>query len=143
MDKGNKQSGAWAVIYCAATNKCLLGKRSAKFNKSGAWNLFGGRIDSGEQPKEALARELGEEAGLSIKPRHLTKLDTLTRRLRSRQDERDLHYFVVKADREFTPRLNREHCDFRWFKAKQLPARFNSPTSLAIKKGLLEKAARH
>jgi len=143
MDKGYNQPGAWAVIYCAATNKFLLGKRSAKVNKSGAWNLFGGRVDSGERPRAALVRELGEEAGLNIKPRHLTKLDTVTRRLRSRQDERDMHYFVIKADREFSPRLNREHSDFRWFKATQLPSRFNGPTSLAIKNGLLEKAAGH
>jgi 8-oxo-dGTP diphosphatase len=141
MDKGYNQPGAWAVIYCAATNKFLLGKRSAKVNKSGAWNLFGGRIDSGEHPRAALVRELGEEAGLNIKPRHLTKLHTVTRRLRSRRDERDMHYFVMKADREFSPRLNSEHSDFRWFKAKQLPSRFNGPTSIAIKKGLLEKAA--
>lgn len=143
MDNGYKQPGAWAVIYCAATNKFLLGKRSAKVNKSGAWNLFGGRIDSGEHPREALVRELGEETGLSIKPRHLSKLHTLTRRLRSRHEERDMHYFVMKAGREFSPRLNSEHSDFRWFKAKQLPSRFNGPTSMAIKKGLLEKAASH
>jgi hypothetical protein len=54
-----------------------------------------------------------------------------------------MHYFVIKADREFSPRLNREHSDFRWFTAKQLPSRFNGPTSIAIKKGLLEKAASH
>jgi 8-oxo-dGTP diphosphatase len=143
MDNGYNQAGAWAVIYCAATNKFLLGKRSAKVNKSGAWNLFGGRIDSGEHPREALVRELGEEAGLSVKPRHLTKLHTVTRRLRSRRDGRDMHYFVMKAEREFSPRLNSEHSDYRWFKAKQLPSRFNNPTSIAIKKGLLDKAAGH
>lgn len=142
MDKGRKQPGAWAVIYCAATNKFLLGRRSAKVNKSGVWNLFGGRIDCGEHPREALVRELGEEAGLSIKPRHLTKLHTVTRRLRSQRDERDMHYFVITTSQEFSPRLNREHSDFRWFRAKQLPSRFNGPTSIAIKKGLLEKAAR-
>lgn len=143
MDKGYNQPGAWAVIYCAATNKFLMGKRSSKVNKSGAWNLFGGRVDNGERPREALVRELGEEAGLSIKSRNLAKLHTVTQRLRSGQTERDMHYYVIKADREFSPRLNREHSDFRWFKAKQLPSKFNSPTWIAIKKGLLEKAASH
>jgi 8-oxo-dGTP diphosphatase len=141
MDKGYNQPGAWAVIYCAATGKFLMGKRSSKVNKSGVWNLFGGRVDNGERPREALARELGEEVGLSIKPRRLAKLHTVTHRLGSGNDERDMHYFVIKADREFSPRLNREHSDFRWFKAKQLPSKFNGPTSVAIKKGLLDKAA--
>lgn len=141
MDNGYRQPGAWAVIYCAATGKFLMGKRSAKVKKGGAWNLFGGRVDSGERPKKALARELGEEAGLNVKPRHLAKLHTLTRKFHSRQNDRDMHYYVMIADREFSPRLNREHSDFRWFSAKQLPSRFNGPTSIAIKKGLLEKAA--
>lgn len=143
MDKGYSQPGAWAVIYCSATGKFLMGKRSAKVNKAGAWNLFGGRIDDGERPREALLRELGEEAGIHIKPKRVAKLDTVSRKLRSSQFERDMHYFVIRADREFSPRLNREHSDFRWFAAKQLPSKFNGPTSLAIKKGLLEKAARH
>lgn len=143
MDKGYSQPGAWAVIYCSATGKFLMGKRSAKVNKAGVWNLFGGRIDDGERPKEALARELGEEAGLSIKPGRLAKLHTVSKKQRSGPFERDMHYFVMQADREFSPRLNREHSDFRWFTAKQLPSKFNGPTSIAIKKGLLEKAARH
>lgn len=143
MDMGYSQPGAWAVIYCAATGKFLMGKRSSKGNKSGAWNLFGGRVDNGERPREALVRELGEEAGLSIKPRHLAKLHTVTQRHRSGHDERDMHFYVIKADREFSPRLNSEHCDFRWFKAKQLPSKFNVPTTIAIKSGLLEKAASH
>lgn len=143
MDKGYNQPGAWAVIYCPTTGKFLMGKRSAKVNKAGAWNLFGGRIDDGERPRQALLRELGEEAGISIKPKRLAKLDTVSRKLRSRQVERDMHYFVIRADHEFSPRLNCEHSDFRWFTAKQLPSRFNGPTSLAIKRGLLEKAARH
>lgn len=141
MDKGYNQPGVWAVIYCAATGKYLMGKRSSKVNKGGAWNLFGGRVDNGERPRQALARELVEEAGLCIKPRRLAKLHTITRRRRSAHDERDMHFYVIKADREFSPRLNREHCDFRWFKARQLPSKFNLPTSIAIKKGLLEKAA--
>ena len=58
MDKGYNQPGAWAVIYCATTGKFLMGKRSAKVNKAGAWNLFGGRIDNGERPRQALVRDL-------------------------------------------------------------------------------------
>ena len=120
-----------------------MGKRSSKVNKGGAWNFFGGRIDHDERPKAALVRELNEEAGLRVKSRHLTKLHASTPGSRSGQCERDMYYFVIQAEREFTPRLNREHSDFRWFKAKQLPSRFNSPTWIAIKQGLLEKVARH
>ncbi len=144
MEKGYlNQAGAWAVIYCTATGKFLMGKRSSKVSKGGVWNLFGGRIDVGERPKEALLRELDEEAGLNIKRHHLNKLHTVTRRLRPGRAERDMHYYLMKAEREFSPRLNREHSDFRWFKAKQLPNKFNAPTWVAIKKGLLEKVSNY
>ncbi len=93
MDKGYNQSGAWAVIYCPSTGKFLMGKRSAKVNKAGAWNLFGGRIDVGERPRQGLLRELGEEIGISIKAKRLAKLDTVSRKLRSCKVERDMHYF--------------------------------------------------
>jgi 8-oxo-dGTP diphosphatase len=142
MDNGCfSQPGAWAVIYCAQTGKFLLGKRSSKVNKSGAWNLFGGRVDNGEGPKAALVRELGEEAGLSLKSRQLAKLDTVTVRQRAGRVARDMHYYVIQANREFSPRLNREHSEFGWFKTKQLPAKFNTPTWAAIKKGLLDRVA--
>jgi 8-oxo-dGTP diphosphatase len=144
MDKATfLQPGAWAVIYCGQTGKFLLGKRSLKVNKGGAWNLFGGRVDRGERPKAALVRELGEEAGLALKPRDLSKLDTVTLRQRSGRVVRDMHYYIMHANREFAPRLNKEHSEFRWFKPKQLPSRFNGPTWVAVKKGLLEKVARH
>jgi 8-oxo-dGTP diphosphatase len=136
------QAGAWAVIYCPKTSKVLLGKRSSKMNKGGAWNLFGGCVDDGERPREALVRELEEEAGLNVAPRHLSKLDTVTRKRHAGKFGRKMHYYVAKANREFTPCLNREHSDFGWFKMSQLPTKFNAPTLVAIKKGFLDKAVR-
>ncbi len=50
-----------------------MAKRSSKVNGGGVWNFFGGRIDSKENPRAALIRELSEEAGLSIKPKKLIK----------------------------------------------------------------------
>ena len=139
MDKRYSQPGAWAVIYCSATGKFLLGKRSAKVNKAGAWNLFGGRIDNGERPRNALVRELGEEAGISINPRRLAKLDTVSRKLRSRQLERDMHYFVIRANREFSPRLNHEHSDFRWFRPSNYRPNSTVPSRLPSKKACSKK----
>jgi len=59
-----------------------MAKWPSKVNKSGRWNLFGGHIDNGEHPKEALVSELDEEAGLNIKSRHLNKLYTTANLLR-------------------------------------------------------------
>jgi 8-oxo-dGTP diphosphatase len=128
--------GAWAVIHCTTTDTYLLGKRSSAVNNGGAWNLFGGRVDRGEAPAEALMRELAEEAGLRIKPKALRRISTIRHRA---ADDRELHYFLLEVERELAPRLNREHSRYGWFKRRRLPSRFNVPTHVAIKRGLLEK----
>jgi len=132
------KAGAWAVIYCAATGKFLLGKRSGAVSNSGAWNLFGGRVHRGEEPCEALMRELAEEAGLRVKPKHLSKLKRVAgARKNKSQRDRDLHYYLLKVERELVPRLNHEHSGYGWFTRDQLPERFNLPTTVAIERGLL------
>ncbi|MBN9695747.1 MAG: NUDIX hydrolase [Zoogloea sp.] len=135
----SSRAGAWAIIRCADTGKFLLGKRSGEVNNAGAWNFFGGRVDRGECPRRALIRELIEEAGLRVKEKQLVKLGCVTGGRGRDAGDRDMHYFLLSVDQEIVPRLNREHSSFRWFKRKGLPARFNRPTVVAIKQGLLNK----
>ena len=56
-----------AVIY--SKDKILLQLRDQKPNifYPGVWGLFGGGMDDGEKPIDALKRELLEEIGLEIK----------------------------------------------------------------------------
>lgn len=133
------QAGAWAIIHCIETDKFLLGKRSASVNNGGAWNFFGGRLDHGEEPCRALMRELAEEAGLRIKQKQLIKLSHLAAARSRGTHSREMHYYLLTVDREVVPRLNDEHSRFRWFERHSLPARFNRPTTVAIKHGLLKK----
>jgi 8-oxo-dGTP diphosphatase len=134
-----RKAGVWAIIQCADTGKVLLGKRSSVVNNGGAWNFFGGRVDRGESPRTALLRELVEEAGLRVKEKQLVKLG----QGRHRSGDRELHYYLLRLEREVAPRLNREHSNFGWFKPGRLPARFNRPTTIAIKKGLLGSLRQH
>jgi 8-oxo-dGTP diphosphatase len=134
------RAGVWAIIQCADTGKILLGKRAPQVNNGGAWNFFGGRIDQGESPRNALARELAEEAGLRVKRRALIKLG----RVASQRGplDRQMHYYLLRVDQELAPRLNAEHSGYRWFAPTELPGVFNRPTRLAIRHGLLQRATR-
>lgn len=134
------RAGVWAIIQCADTGKILLGKRAPKVNNGGAWNFFGGRIDQGESPRNALARELAEEAGLRVKTRKFIKLGRVSGE-RGPLD-REMHYYLLRVERELAPRLNNEHSGYRWFSPTELPGVFNRPTRLAIRHGLLHRAAR-
>ncbi|TEA71385.1 NUDIX hydrolase [Pollutimonas harenae] len=134
--------GAWAVIYCPATGRFLLGKRSSAVNNSGTWNLFGGRVECDEEPSSALLRELAEEAGWRIKPKHLNKLGRVAGLKKSKRvGDRELYYYLLKVDKQLAPRLNREHSSYGWFKHKRLPGKYNLPTAVAIELGLLKNVS--
>lgn len=46
--------------------KVLLVKRPSHKKRGGLWEFPGGKIEEGESPEEALARELKEELGIEI-----------------------------------------------------------------------------
>lgn len=50
----------------ARGGKYLLGKRPAEKSQGGCWEFIGGKIEPGETPCEALARECREEIALEI-----------------------------------------------------------------------------
>jgi len=142
--KVNKQAGTWAVIYCPSAGTFLFGRRSDVVNKPGVWNFFGGHIDEGETPRQALLRELSEEAGIARTDDDLVHFggvsDADIQGLGYVEALRELHYFLLLADHEFTPHLNHEHSEFRWFKPHNLPHNLNRPTAIAINIGLIQKA---
>ncbi len=45
-------------------NMVLVGQRPENHSLAGQWEFPGGKIESGETPEEALARELSEELGI-------------------------------------------------------------------------------
>jgi 8-oxo-dGTP diphosphatase len=142
--KFNKQAGTWAIIYCPSAGTFLFGRRSDMVNKPGVWNFFGGHIDEGETPRQALVRELHEEAGIARSDGDLVHFggvsDADIQGLGYVEALRELHYFLLLADHEFTPRLNHEHSEFRWFKPHSLPRNLNRPSAIAINIGLIQKA---
>lgn len=46
--------------------KCLVAKRSAQMRAPGKWEFPGGKVEEGETPRDALAREIAEELGVVI-----------------------------------------------------------------------------
>jgi len=142
--KVNKQAGVWAIIHCPSTGTFLFGRRSDTVNKPGVWNFFGGHIDPGETPHQALIRELSEETGIERSSDDLVHFggvsDTDIQGLGYVEALRELHYYLLQVDHEFEPQLNHEHSEFRWFKPDKLPHNLNRPSAIAVNIGLIQKA---
>ncbi|CAG7574569.1 ADP-ribose pyrophosphatase YjhB (NUDIX family) [Barrientosiimonas humi] len=81
----------------------------------GGWTLPGGLVDRGEQPHEAVVRELREETGLRIEPGDVfaTVVDTEYRHV-------DVIY-RVQADREPQVVVASEATGAAWFRPDEVP----------------------
>ena len=65
------------VAACALLDRegaVLLAKRPVGRPLAGLWEFPGGKVEAGEQPEEALIRELREELGIDIAKEDLTPL---------------------------------------------------------------------
>lgn len=111
---------ACAVIYRAG--RVLLGRRSvARAFYPGVWDLFGGHALPDETPAAALARELGEELGIS--PTQAQHALVVAEPNPDLNGPGEYHVFLV-TDWTGEPGLrNAEHQEMGWFtlaEARQL-----------------------
>jgi 8-oxo-dGTP diphosphatase len=81
------------------------------------WEFPGGKIEEGEQPRDALRRELDEELGIDARIG-----DEVARVLHDYKNGRavELRFFVVRAYRGVLE--NRIFREVRWVKRTELPA---------------------
>lgn len=100
-----KKSIAAKVIIKSDTGNVLL----VKPNYKEAWQLPGGGIEAGEEPKEGLLRELKEELGLVADKANLKLLDTVFRQKHDNlilvyeyvvelNENEELHYLQEELD---------------------------------------------
>jgi 8-oxo-dGTP pyrophosphatase MutT (NUDIX family) len=103
----------------------LLGLRAPHKSYPGCWDVFGGHLEVGESPWDALRRELAEELGVTVTagaPLEGFGFDN------SSEGPSFLHLFRVDAWRG-EPRLaDDEHLELRWFAPEAAQALFNLPS---------------
>jgi 8-oxo-dGTP diphosphatase len=63
-----------AAALIDADGRVLLAQRPKGKPLEGLWEFPGGKMAAGEQPEEALIRELGEELGITVKAACLAPL---------------------------------------------------------------------
>ncbi len=99
----------------------LVMKRAGGFS-AGGWFIPGGHIEQGERPVESAARELFEEAGISIDPADLELVDVMTYETGA-GTAHTIIYNGFCADATEAA-INEEHTYHRWMTPEAYIARF-------------------
>jgi 8-oxo-dGTP diphosphatase len=110
----------------------LIGQRRADQPMASLWEFPGGKIEPGESPQQALARELAEELGIRAE---VGPAVTRIRHHYRRGGAVDLQFFAV---REFNGEIkNQIYQQVRWVKPQDLP----TYEFLAADRGLIRDLA--
>ena len=110
------RQGAGCVFLAQDTGRLCLAHRSSAVEQPGTWGTWGGAIDTGEDPQEAVQREVREEAGYRG-PIQLIPLMRFEHASGFRY-----HNFLALVPEEFQPQLNWESSGFAWFEPDQWPS---------------------
>ena len=95
--------GCGALVYSIRTKRYLFLLRNQK-RHAGSWGLVGGGVEPGENPVEALHREIQEEINLASFLQ-LIPLEKFT----SDVGNFEYHTYLITVTDEFVPELNDEH----------------------------------
>jgi 8-oxo-dGTP pyrophosphatase MutT (NUDIX family) len=99
----------------------LVMKRAGGFS-AGGWFIPGGHVEQGERPIESAARELFEEAGITLDPADLTLVDIMSYET-GRGTAHTIIYNASCADATEAV-INDEHIYQRWMTPEAYIARF-------------------
>lgn len=102
-------------------DEILVMKRAGGFS-AGGWFIPGGHVEQGERPAEAAARELFEEAGITVPEEALILVDVMTYETGRGTAHTLIYNAGCEAATEAT--INEEHLYHRWMTPDAYIARF-------------------
>ncbi len=102
--------GVGTIFLSLKTNRVLLQFRNSDKRQKHTWGFWGGIVEKGESPYEALIREVEEELGIVPDINKLNPIDVY-----QSKDRKFMYYsFVAVIEDEFLPTLNGESCGYAW-----------------------------
>jgi 8-oxo-dGTP pyrophosphatase MutT (NUDIX family) len=112
--------GAGCIFFAKDTGRFLLAHRASEYvEQPNTFGVWGGAIDSGENPATAAEREAYEEAGydgnIRMVPMYIFKA------VKDGKIVFKYYNFLAIVEHEFTPQLNWESQGFKWCQFGQWP----------------------
>lgn len=108
-------TGAGILPFCLSTKRFLIPKRSQEVMHGGTYGVWGGKIESDENPEDAAKREFYEETKSNV------SMDLLEAHIFV-DGEFKYHNFIGLVEEEFEPKLNWETSSFEWLTYQEVIA---------------------
>jgi ADP-ribose pyrophosphatase YjhB (NUDIX family) len=109
--------GVGTLFISTKTERVLLNLRAPYKSHGLCWSLWGGMIEQGETPKEALLREITEEMGYIPDIERIYPFDVY----QSKDKHFKYYSFLTTVEEEFIPVLNSESCGYCWINLGEWP----------------------
>lgn len=123
-------TAAGVLFLSIETGRCLLQLRNSNKRQKGTWGFFGGLLEKGETPYEAIQRELTEEIGFVPELQKLNPIDVY-----QSKDKKFMYYsFVYVVECEFIPTLNAESAGYAWVNIGSWPMPLHEGCKATLKK---------
>ncbi len=124
----SEKIGVGTIFVSKKTNRVLLNLRAPHKSHSMCWSLWGGMVEVGEQPKDALLRELTEEMGFVPDIERIYPFDVY----QSKDKHFKYYSFVCIVEDEFVPELNSESCGYCWIDLGHWPKPMHQGAKLSF-----------
>ena len=107
-----------ATALVVREGRALLGRRTSTVRFAGMWDAFGGHLEPGESPEDALRRELREELGIRVDAARFLKV---YEDVDPTSGETFRHHLFLVTGWGGEPRIaNEEHAEVRWFRPDEV-----------------------
>jgi ADP-ribose pyrophosphatase YjhB (NUDIX family) len=129
----NQKVAAGALFISSKTGQALFSLRAPYKTHKLTWSLWGGMVEDGEWPNEAVKRECVEEMGFLPDIKSMYPFDVY-----ESKDKAFRYYtFVCIVEDEFMPQLNQEAVGYAWVEVGLWPKPMHTGAqkTLCSKKG--------
>ena len=127
-----------AAALSDGNGRWLMHRRPKGKDHAGLWEFPGGKVEMGENPRDALVREIDEETGLTVHTGDLAELGFACSEW-SRAGDSAIVILLYSADRWSGTLDAREGGLFAWLTAPQIEAAEKPPLDVMLARQLLEK----